>query len=85
LILKLYIDIIFLKELSKQKKREKFMPPNMQPQYNRVIELDRSLRKSIAEYYFALKGLNDPVKAVELLASHVAIMVEMIKDLKSSE
>ncbi len=57
----------------------------MKGQYNSVIELDRSLRKNITEYYFALKGLNDPVKAVELLASHVAIMVEMIKDLKSSE
>jgi len=58
------------------------MPPNIPSQYNKVIELDRTLRKNIAEYYFALKELNDAKKAVELLASHVAIMVEMINDLK---
>jgi hypothetical protein len=58
------------------------MPDNIPQQYRHVIELDRSLRKNITEYYFALNEMKDPVKAVELLAGHVAIMVEMIKELK---
>lgn len=58
------------------------MPDNIPQQYKHVIELDRTLRKNIAEYYFALNDLKDPAKAVELLAGHVAIMVEMINELK---
>ena len=44
--------------------------------------MDQVLRKLIAEYYMALSEMKDPGKSVELLASHVAIMVEMIKDFK---
>ena len=51
------------------------------PQYQHVIELDRKLRKDITEYFFALNDINDPKKAVDLLAGHVAIMVEMINEL----
>jgi len=59
------------------------MTPNNMPQgLNNVIELDRKLRKDITEYFFALNKLNEPAKAVELLAGHVAIMVEMINELK---
>jgi hypothetical protein len=58
------------------------MPNNMPQGLNAVIELDRKLRKDITEYYFALNKINDPAKAVELLAGHVAIMVEMINELK---
>lgn len=60
-------------------------PNNLPPNFNQVIELDRKLRKDIAEYYFALNKLNEPAKAIELLASHVAIMVEMINDLKKGK
>jgi len=60
------------------------MPDNIPPQYKHVIELDRNLRKEIAEYFFALNDMKDPKKAVELLAGHVAIMVEMIKELKKN-
>ncbi len=58
------------------------MSDNIPQQYKHVIELDRILRKSIAEYYFALNDLKDNAKAVEFLAGHVAIMVEMINELK---
>jgi hypothetical protein len=58
------------------------MTPNMPQGLNAVIEMDRKLRKDITEYYFALNKINDPAKAVELLAGHVAIMVEMINELK---
>lgn len=59
------------------------MIPNTNPRaLQQIIDLDRNLRKNVAEYYMALTGLNDPAKAIELLASHVAIMVEMINELK---
>lgn len=62
------------------------MTPNSMPQgFNNVIELDRKLRKDITEYYFALSKLNEPAKAIELLAGHVAIMVEMINELKKGK
>lgn len=60
-------------------------PDSMQHNYGTVIELDRKLRKDITEYFFALNKLNEPVKAIELLAGHVAIMVEMINELKKSK
>jgi hypothetical protein len=44
------------------------MPDNIPQQYKHVIELDRSLRKTITEYYFALNDLKDPAKPVEFLA-----------------
>jgi len=47
-----------------------------------ILEKDSNLRKIVADYYMSLKKLNDPAKSVELLASHVAIMVEMINDFK---
>ncbi len=53
-------------------------------EFEKVIELDRKLRKDITEYFFALNRLNHPGKAVELLAGHVAIMVEMINELKKT-
>lgn len=62
------------------------MTPDGIPQsFANVIELDRKLRKEITEYFFALTRLNEPVKAVELLAGHVAIMVEMINELKKGK
>ena len=62
------------------------MTPNNMPQgIKNVIDLDKNLRKSVTEYYFALCKLNDPLKAVELLAGHVAIMVEMINELKKGK
>lgn len=54
------------------------LPPNIAA----VIELDRKLRGDITQYFFSLQKMNDPAKAVELLAGHVAIMVEMINELK---
>ncbi len=47
-----------------------------------MIHLDQKLRKFIAEYYLELNKLNDSATAIKLLAGHVAIMVEMINDMK---
>lgn len=59
------------------------MPRGDVPQkYKKVLEMDQVLRKLIAEYYMALNEMGDSGRAVELLASHVAIMVEMINEFK---
>ena len=54
------------------------LPDNIQ----RALHIDREIRKLVSEYYVALKNMHEPAKAVELLAEHVAIMVEMINDIK---
>lgn len=54
----------------------------MATQLESVFDKDRTLRKEIADYYMLLKELNDPDKAVQLLAEHVTIMVEMINEFK---
>ncbi|MCP4134369.1 MAG: hypothetical protein GY754_25570 [bacterium] len=51
---------------------------------NRINQIDKNLRQSIAEYYMALNEMNDPQKSVAMLAEHVAIMVEMINEFKST-
>ncbi len=61
------------------------MPENIPPQFRHVIELDRNLRKNITEYFFALNEMKDPAKSIELLAGHVAIMLEMINELKKNK
>jgi len=47
-----------------------------------IIEKDQQLRKAIAELYFSLEKLSDPKISVELLSDHVAMMVDMINQLK---
>ncbi len=50
-----------------------------------ALAKDSNLRQAVADYYMSLKNMNDPDKAVELLASHVAMMVEMINDFKQGK
>ncbi len=47
-----------------------------------IIDKDQNLRKAIAELYFSLEKVNDPKLAVELLADHIAMMVDMLNQLK---
>jgi hypothetical protein len=47
-----------------------------------VIAKDQALRKAVADLYVKLNELNDPAMAVEMLAEHIAIMVEMLNDFK---
>lgn len=47
-----------------------------------AIEMDQELRKMITEYYMLLKDMDNPSKAVNFLAEHVAIMVEMINEFR---
>lgn len=47
-----------------------------------IIAKDQALRKAVADLYSKLIELNDPAMAVEMLAEHIAIMVEMLNDFK---
>ena len=49
---------------------------------NDVIAMDQNLRKAIAEIFLALSEIDDKNLAVNLLAEHVAILVEMINQFK---
>jgi len=48
----------------------------------RVLMIDQQLRKTIADYYTALKGMKDSKKSVDFLAEHASIMIEMINEFK---
>jgi hypothetical protein len=48
-----------------------------------VLEKDARVRKSVADLYVALNELGKTDVAVNMLAEHVAIMVDMINDFKS--
>lgn len=52
--------------------------------FRQAIEIDQRIRKLVGEYYTLLNEMGDPARAVELLADHVAIMVEMINEFKRS-
>lgn len=47
-----------------------------------VMAIDQQMRKIIPDYYTSLKQMNDPKKAVELLAEHASILIEMINEFK---
>lgn len=49
-----------------------------------IIAKDQALRKAVADLYAKLVELNDPTVAVEMLAEHIAIMVEMLNDFKKN-
>jgi hypothetical protein len=51
----------------------------------KVLAKDQNIRKAIAEFFLALNELQDPQIAVDLLAEHVAILVEMINKFKNPD
>jgi len=55
------------------------VPQNLQ----RVLQIDQKVRKDIADLFMSLNDLNDPHKSIEILADHVAMMIEMINEVKS--
>ena len=55
---------------------------NIPRELQKVLQVDQKLRKDIAELFMALNDLKDPPKSIELLAQHVAMMVEMINEFK---
>ena len=55
---------------------------NARAAINKLASCDTRLRKAVAELYIILDELNNPEIAVDLLAEHVAILVEMINQFK---
>ena len=50
-----------------------------------VGELDQLVRQSVSDLYMALiESQTDPAQAIDLLAQHVAMMVEMINEFKKA-
>ncbi|MDA3901560.1 MAG: hypothetical protein PF637_13710 [Spirochaetes bacterium] len=51
-----------------------------------VGELDQLVRQSVSDMYMALlESKTDPAQAIDLLAQHVAMMVEMINEFKKAK
>lgn len=48
----------------------------------KVGEADRNLRKAIAALYLALDELGNPAGAVDILAEHAAMLIDMIRQIK---
>lgn len=47
-----------------------------------IIDRDQALRKAIADLYMSLEKINDPKLAIEMLAEHITMMVEMLNQFK---
>ena len=50
-----------------------------------IMEKDSRVRKAVADLYMALNSVGKPEVAVNLLAEHVAIMVDMINEFKKAK
>ena len=48
----------------------------------RVAQSDEQLRRAVEEFFLAIEEMGNPELAVELLAEHAAILIEMIKQFK---
>ena len=49
-----------------------------------IMTKDQVLRKAVADLYVNLIELNDRPLAIEVLAEHIAILVEMLNEFKKS-
>lgn len=58
---------------------------NPNDQVTIITEKDKVVRQAVAELYSTLCAANNPDMAIELLADHVAIMVDMINEFKGSK
>ncbi len=47
-----------------------------------IKAIDKQLRSNIADLYMALNDINDPVKSIEMLSIHAAMLVDMINEFK---
>jgi hypothetical protein len=50
-----------------------------------VMDKDSRVRKAVADLYMSLNAVGKPDVAVNLLAEHVAIMVDMINEFKKAK
>ncbi len=50
---------------------------------NAIAQKDSELRQAVSELYMALSQQAEPSQAIDILAEHVAMMVEMINEFKA--
>lgn len=50
-----------------------------------ITEKDKIVRQAISDLYFSLIKANNPEIAINMLAEHVAIMVDMINEFKKTK
>jgi len=59
-----------------------FAPQQQSAPVSEITEKDRALRHAVSDLYMTLSRSGDPRTSIDLLAEHVAIMVEMINEFK---
>ncbi len=73
------------KKVLNQVLNNQFTPPQQQQsaQVSEIAEKDRALRHAVSDLYMSLSQSGDPRTSIDILATHVAMMVEMINEFKS--
>jgi hypothetical protein len=78
------LDNVHKKVLNSILNREHGSPGQQsQNEMSDLAEKDALLRQAVSDLYMALATQADPNQAVEILATHVAMMVEMINEFKA--
>jgi hypothetical protein len=75
------LDKVYKRMLSNIQGRGEGDPASME-RVKALMTKDQTLRKNIADLFVTLNELNDPQTAIQLLAEHIAIMVEMLNEFK---
>lgn len=73
------------KKVLNQVLNRQFTPQQQQQSNAQVSELaekDRALRHAVSDLYMSLSQSGDPKTSIDILATHVAMMVEMINEFK---
>lgn len=70
------------KKVLNQVLNQQFSPHQQNIPSSELAEKDRALRHAVSDLYMALTRSGDPKTSIDLLAEHVAIMVEMINEFK---
>ena len=58
--------------------------PAAMERVKKLMAKDQALRKNIADLFVTLNELNDPRIAIDILADHITIMVEMLNEFKKA-
>lgn len=74
------------KKVLNQVLNRQFTAPQQQQQQSaqvsEIAEKDRALRHAVSDLYMSLSQAGDPKTSIDILATHVAMMVEMINEFK---
>ena len=77
------LDKVYKRMLSNMQGKGQGDPASME-RVKVLMTKDQTLRKNIADLFVTLNELNDPQMAIQILAEHIAIMVEMLNEFKKA-